>query len=177
MNEDQLKREIEEALSVEPSLHFAAQVRARIAKNRKPSFLWIRWGVAVAGFVFVAVMVARVLPKEKEEAVVQTPAKTAITIPEKETSVPPTPVRRAAQPQKPAAKAPEVLIDPREVAAFERFVKSISEDRIDIKKLIELQKAAAKPAPVEEIALMPIGDLEPIVIEPLTPGPGRIESE
>jgi hypothetical protein len=88
----------------------------------------------------------------------------------------PATVRRAAQPTTPrTATEPEVLFDPREVAAFRKFVEGVQEKRIDLAKLIELQKAAAVPAPIEEIALMPIKDLEPIVIESLTFGARRIE--
>ena len=187
MNDDQLKRDIEEALSVEPSAQFAAAVRARIAESPRPSSVWIRWGIPAAGFAMATALVAAVLVEPKE-TVIPNPAEIVRSVPEMKPQVPPMPARqrpvrvpRAIQPSpspQTAAKQevlPEVLIDPREVAAFRRFIEGVKEERIDLAKLIELQKAAAVPEPIQEIALMPIEDLEPIVIESLTFGARRIE--
>ena len=179
MNDDQLKREIEDALSVEPSPQFAAQVRARIAESPQPSRFWIRWSVAAAAGLAAAAVVTLVFfdlrePGFSEPVKVATPVhahvKEAPLMPVPEPTVTPGKARKPSSTQE-----PEVVIDPREVAGFRKFVEGVQEDRIDLTKLIELQQAAAKPAPVEEIALMPIGDLTPIVIESLSIGTRRIE--
>jgi hypothetical protein len=116
--------------------------------------------------------------------VIPNPVGIARSVPEKTPDVRPIPtprrtvtIRRAVQPAPSprTATEPEVLFDPREVAAFRRFIEGVQEDRIDLAKLIELQKTAAVPAPIEEIALMPIRNLEPIVIESLAFGALGVE--
>ena len=185
MNDDQLKREIEDALSIEPSPQFAARVRARIGESPRRSRLWIRSAVAAAAGLAAAAVVTVVF-FEPQESGISTPVK-PLRIEAKiqreledVTVLPPPPatpvaVRRPAAVPPSRAQEPEVLIDPREVAAFRKFVEGVQANRIHLKMLIELQQAAAKPATIEEIALMPIGDLDPIVIESLTFGPRRIE--
>jgi hypothetical protein len=180
MNDDQLKRDIEEALSVRPSPQFSARVRARMAaESPRSSSTWIRWGMP--GFALAAV-VAAVLLVEHEENAIPRPVAIARKAPEKKPEAPPMPatqpavsIRRAAQPSTPTVAEPEVLFDPREVAAFRKFIEGVQEERIDLAKLIELQQAASRSVPIEEIALMPLGDFAPIVIESLTIGPRRIE--
>jgi hypothetical protein len=181
MNDDQLKRDIEEAVSVQPSPQFAAGVRARIAESPRPSSAWIRWGIPAAGFAMAAV-VTFVMFVEPQEPEVQRRVVVVQRAQEKSPDVTPMPtpqrpalVRRAVQPARQTATEPEVLIDPREVAAFREFVEGVRDDRIDLAKVIELQRAAAKTAPIGGIALMPIGDLEPIVIESLRFGGRGIE--
>jgi len=182
MNDDRLKREIEEALAVEPSPHFAAQVRARVAESARPSGVWIRWAVPAAAFALVALVTA-VLFLELKETVVPKPVETVRNAPRDKTpKAPPLPTAQppatagpVARPSPATAAEPEVLFDPREMAAFRDFVEGVREDRIDITKLLELQQAAARTSPIEEIALMPIGDVEPLVIESLSFGAHRIE--
>jgi hypothetical protein len=180
MNDDQLKREIEQALSVQPSPQFTARVRTRIGESRKPT--WIRWGVPAAGLSLAAVVVAAVLTEPKQIAspkpveVIRMLQDRKVESPTKNVAVPKAvPVREAVQPVASTSREPEVLFDPREVAAFQKFVEGVRDKRIDLGNLIELQQAASQTAPIEEIALMPIDDLAPIVIESLSPGPRRIE--
>jgi hypothetical protein len=180
MNDDQLKRDIEQALSVTPSAGFEARVRAHIAQSGPPALPWLRWGAAAAAFVVFATGFAVWSPKPKENAVqvlqdipVNAPAIEAVKAARPIALIEPRTIDSAT----PAPAEPEVLIDPREVAAYRRLIEGSPEKRIDLGKLFELQQAAAKTNAIEEIALMPIGDLDPIAIAPLTVGAPRIEGE
>jgi hypothetical protein len=180
MNDDELKREIEEALSVDPSPQFVARVRARIGglKERSRTLAaWIRWGVAGTGLTVAAIVILVVGLRPAEIVVPQS----VPMVQERITAMPaiaqaPAVARRSAPQRKtPTATAPEILIDPREMAAFRKFVDDVQESRIDVRQLIELQRKATESLTIEDIALMPLGKLEPIVIEPLTSGVHRIE--
>jgi hypothetical protein len=175
INDDELKREIEQALSVEPSPRFAAGVRARITKRPRPA-LWIRWSVRAVAFAAVIVVVVIALqprpakaPEEqsmvmrtKKPAKREPPSSTRIITDEKPFGIAQT---DSAAPRK---QEPEVLIDPRVAAGLETFIAGVQAKRIDAGQLVELQKAAATPNQIEEIPLKPIG-VDPIVIEPLNP--------
>ena len=180
MNDDQLKREIERMLSVDPSPQFAARVGARIVEHRKVSRL--RWSFGIAAFASIAMAVAFVSRESKNSARPST--EVVMSTPEQKVGAPslpspqlPAAVRRAMTPSVPIKREPEVLFDPREAAAFQKFVDGVRDKRIDLGKLIELQEAASQRAPIEEIALMPIDDLAPIVLEPLSSGPRKVEGE
>jgi hypothetical protein len=183
MNHDPLKHEIEQLLHVEPSPQFAARVRTRVAQSRKPSPVWIRWSVGAAAVTFVAVVVAFVFP-DARETVVAPPAEITVKTPAKELEQSPVrapdravSIRKSAKPSTPTTAEPEVLVDPREIAAFRRFVVGEDEERIDLQKLLELREAAGKTTPVAEIALNPLPGLDPIVIEPVSFAAPKIEGE
>jgi hypothetical protein len=175
MNDDDLKHEIEEALAVDPPPQFASRVRARIAAGSRPAR--VRWSVAGAGVTLAAVVIAAVLFRPGE-TVGPLPAPVSREIASQETLPPPLAPKLQDKPVKtaraPKASAPEVLIDPRSVAAFHKFVEGVQKNRIDVGTLIELQRRTAESLTIEDIALMPLGALEPIVIEPL-PSVRRIE--
>jgi hypothetical protein len=178
MNDDELKREIEEALSVDPSPQFASRVQARIdcIKERSRSSASIRWSAAGAGLTLAAIIVAVSL--RPAEIIVPT---SAPVVQEKRPAVPSAEqppavaLRSAPQRKAPTATEPEILIDPREMAAFRKFVEGVQENRIDVSQVIQLQRKAAESLTIEDIALMPLGKLEPIVIAPLTSEVRRIE--
>jgi hypothetical protein len=171
MNDDQLKREIEEALSVEPSPEFAARVRTRIAENSRTSESWLRWSIAGAGLAAAAIMIV-VVVSEPAETVTPQPVSIARVEPQLEKEVPappvPQPIRKA-----PKVTHPEILIDPREAVAFQKLIEGVWENRIDVTSLIERQPQFAGQVPIQEIALIPLDTLNPLVTEPLPPAARR----
>jgi hypothetical protein len=178
MNDDQLKHDIEEALSVNPSPEFTARVRTRIAaikEGSRTSAAWIRWSIAGAGLTAAAIMIV-VVVSEPAETLVPQPMPIARVAPELEEEVPATP---APEPIKEATKArePEILIDPREAVALRKFVEGAQKNRIDVGQLIALQRQATRSLIIEDIALMPLDTLEPIVIAPLSSEVRSIEGE
>jgi hypothetical protein len=72
----------------------------------------------------------------------------------------------------PQRQEPEVLIDPREARAFRTFLDDVSEKRIDANKLEALFDAADKFRTVG-IQPMPIAEIEPLVIPPVTSAPEK----
>lgn len=175
MNDDQLKHDIEEVLSIDPSPEFAARVRTRIAANKqcsRTSASRVRWSLAGATLTAAAVMLVAVV-SEPAETVMPYPVSIAGAEPKVEEELPATPVPQPIR-KAPKVSEPEVLINPRDAAAFRKFVEGIQEHRIDVSQLIELQRRATESLTIEDIALMPLDALEPIVIEPL-PSVRRIE--
>jgi hypothetical protein len=84
-----------------------------------------------------------------------------------QTSAPSAVVTRAVP--KPGSVEPEVLIDPREAAAFYQFIEDVQERRIDPAKLEALFQASERAQRIVEIAPDPIAAIEPIVVPPLGP--------
>ncbi len=80
-------------------------------------------------------------------------------------AIAPKAVSRQARPH---SSEPEVVIDPREAAAFRSFIEDVREQKIDPASLESLFQAA-ESAEAAEIAPMPIAGLEPIDIKPLNP--------
>jgi hypothetical protein len=181
MNDEQLQREIEEALSAEPSPQFIARVRRQIANEPRPSrrFHWLTLaaGVAVA---LIGVLLLQpwpsqnIVPQESEKTPVPKPDLAIAEVkapPVKPTPRAPVVPRVAAHPPQPksveATAIPEVLIDPREVEAFRNFVEAVEKQNIDPTRLEKVFDAAER-ANKEGITPMPLAGLEPIRIEPLS---------
>jgi hypothetical protein len=187
MNDEQLQREIEEALSAEPSPQFIARVRRQIANESKPSRRF--HGMLAAGMtatIFVGILVLQpwtsrnVVPQESVKAMVPKPEVPHAEVPEPEVAAPAAEPGSKAQPapkiasRPPQPKSvepdavPEVLIDPREVAAFRSFVDAVEKQNIDPNRLEKVFDAAER-ANKADITPMPLAGLEPIRIEPLSP--------
>jgi len=174
MNDDSLKREIEEALAVEPSPEFSSRVRQRIADQRakrSARWPWKVWAPALAmAVVAIAVLLYRPAqgpaPVQPERIAVAAPPEVPVPAPK-----PPSPPTLKAPSKAPALKKallePEVLIDPRETAAFRSFLNGIQQQRIDPSILEALFEAAEKSRSAA-IETMPVAGLEPIVIPPVT---------
>lgn len=174
MNDDQLKKEIEEALAAEPSPQFLARVRRQIAAEPRPVRL-APWLVVSAGLVAASLLIGIIVlrPQEKaerkpENVVVVTPSEPPAPASPGTPTVTKIAPRAAFVPgaHRPKAVEVEVLIDPREVAAFRSFVEEVEDRKIDAAKLEGLFDAAEKTR-TGEIVPMPIAGLEPIVIQPL----------
>lgn len=182
MNEEQLKREIEEALSIEPSPQFMARVRREIAAEPRPQTR--HWTLLAVGFATAALMVGTFVfvPGKSGSLVPATPKEIA------RTEAPPSPpiatVPSNEQPLKPVARVtpaaarrpaePEVLFDPREAAAFQSFMKAVQEKKINASRLDALFEAVERAA--VQIDPMPIAGA-PIEITPLETAAGEIQRE
>jgi hypothetical protein len=182
MNEDQLKREIEEALSVEPSPQFMARVRRGIAAEPRPQAR--PWTLLAVGFASAALMVGILvfLPGKSGSLVPETPKEIARTeappsppietLPSSEQTLKPVARVKPAAGRRPAE--PEVLFDPREAAAFRSFMEAVQEKKINASRLDALFEAVERAA--VQIDPMPIAGA-PIEITPLEPAAGEIQRE
>jgi len=170
MIKDVLQKEIEQALAVEPSPRFVAQVRQSLSaeRDRRPQWLWKPAAIALTTAAVMAVLSLQHTPQIVPTSPSQSIASTA--------KVGPTPaslpkarvaIRRRAE--------PEVLINPREAEAFRNFVDDVQAQRIDPSKLQALFEAADRSREIEQTVPVPVAGLEPIVIPPLTPLAPEIE--
>jgi len=175
MNDDQLQREIEQALAVEPSLQFVARVRQHLGQQTTRRTRWLQWKVVVPGCAAAAaaIMAAILLhepsqPRQVSPAVpVASVEKAPQGIPVAETPSTNAPRRKTTISK--TSREPEVLIDPREAAAFRSFVNDVQQQRIEPVRLHALFDTAERSRAADEIQPAPIAGLEPIVIPPLIP--------
>lgn len=174
MNDEQLQRELEEALAIEPTPHFLARVRREVETGKQRSAARVKWASATAGMAAVAVVIGITVlepsrPTTLEsttppEAVVLSPA-VAVETPMPLASPKATPKPRTIDASRHSAE-PEVLIDAREVAALRNFLQDVQERKIDPARLEGLFESAEK-ARTTAVEPMPIAAIEPIVITPL----------
>lgn len=168
MNDEQLKREIEEALATEPSPQFIARVRRQIA-NEPLRARRLPWMMLSSGLVAVALLTGAALFLSGPSPSV-TPPKVVETPPSLEVQpAPPSAVPKAVsrpKPVPPRQRQLEVLIDPREAAALKKFIDDVQEQKIDPSRLEELF-AGAQMSEADAIEPVPIAGLDSIVIEPL----------
>jgi hypothetical protein len=174
MNDDQLQREIEQALAVEPSLQFVARVRQRLV--HETTRRWLQWKVVAPGCAAAAAaaIMAAILLYEPSQPRQVTPAVHVASVERAPTGIPvaETPSTNASHRKttiRKTSREPEVLIDPREAAAFRSFVDDIQKQRIDPVRLRALFDTAERSRAADEIQPAPIAGLEPIVIPPLIP--------
>jgi hypothetical protein len=179
MNDEQLTKELEEALGIEPSPQFLARVRRQIESESRRRPLRRAWATA-AGIVAAAVVVVGMVISEPEKpAPLQHTTASQVEPPFAlaelpTTSIPstdPTPRVESTRPVRRSVE-PEVLIDPRETVAFQSFLKDIQEKKLDPERLERLFEAAAKIG-TTTIEPMPIAAIEPIVIMPLSLAPSE----
>lgn len=169
MNDEQLTKELEEALAVEPTPQFLARVRREISRERSPFSSRFPWAIAAVG---MAVAVVGVLVYPSKPMTVQPGAVSEVESPLPAPTIPVAPAIKTTP--KVVAKhvsdrpaEPEVLIDPREMAALRSFLDDVQERSIAparLEKLFESAKTARRAA----IEPMPIAAIEPIVILPLS---------
>ena len=170
MNDEELKKEIEDAFGVEPSIQFVARVRRHIAKEprgRWTRFPWVPAGLAAAVLVGVVVFQPgqTVSPRPPTPVV---DSSQHMENPAKQDDTPPRPLPATPQAlHKPRRAEPEVLMDPRETAALHSFLEDVQERKIDLSKLKGLFEAVDKARAVEDITPMPIADIEPIRVPAL----------
>jgi hypothetical protein len=171
-----IDQEIQDALKVDPSPEFLARVRTRIANEPAPSAWRWSWTVA-AGAVAASVVVAIVLSPVREKSIVAPVTQTAAAGPKAPALQPAAeelaPVAQSAE-RRPAPRMviatalavqqPEILLDPAETRALQRFIAGARNGRVDLAAV----QQSTSPAPME---LEPVADIviAPITIEPLAP--------
>ena len=175
MNDEQLKREIEESLVVEPSPQFMARVRRHLENESFRRSKQVSWKAMAAGLAAAAVIAGiglfhSFMPVQTAEIVyVPRPNLEIPLLASANTQVSPATAPKAvSRKTRPHSSEPEVLIDPREAAAFRGFMEDVREQKIDPASLERLLQAA-ESAEAAGIAPMPIPGLEPIDIKPLNP--------
>jgi len=181
--DDALAREIEDALDVEPSPHFAARVLA----NKPPRRSWaFSWTFAVAVSAAAAAIVTAVLVMPGRSARTSAPAATLqiATLPPVSVAPSVAPAAPAEEPRFASAPQtariapivtavpvvrrartaePEVLFAKDESAALQRLMRGITRGAVDPATLSEPTTAIAAPG---QIVLAPLADVSPITIEP-----------
>jgi len=176
MNDNQLQREIEKALAVEPSPQFVTRVRQHLVHDTARRSQWLQCKVFAAGLA-AAVLVAGVLLYTPSKPVRDIPVVPQAAVEEAPRQIPvaqtpsTNPLRRKTTMRK-TSREPEVLavlIDPREAAAFRSFLDDVQQRRIDPARLRELFDTAGNSRAAEGIQASPIAGLEPIEIPPLVP--------
>lgn len=174
MNDEQVKREIEESLAVEPSAQFMARVRRHLENESSRPSKQVSWTAMAA--VLAAAAVVRIglfeslMPAQTTRIVHEPRPNVEIPLPATaNTHTSPAMAPKAVFRQtRPHSSEPEVVIDPREAAAFRSFMEDMREQKIDPASLESLFQAA-ESIEAAEIAPLPIAGLEPIDIKPLNP--------
>ena len=168
MSDTSLDREIEAILSVEPSPEFVSRVRTRIADAPLPGWT-MGWTSLAAGSVVVAVVVAVVISRPHE--VVQPEALAPIARASVQVDSPPddvpaspnlnsakSPERHKPAVSKAAFREPEILINPKETAAIQRFLASPQPERV------ELSFMKIEPQPLPEFTFTPLPVFDPKIV-------------
>jgi len=174
MNDEQLKRELEEALAVEPTPQFLARVRREIETETERPAAHLKWASIAAGVAAAAMVLAIVrLQFEKPKALHPPPSDVVALAPSAaETASTPlpspktTPKAESRQTNR-RTEQPEVLIDARETAALRSFLQDVQERKIDPARLEDLFESVER-ARTTTVEPMPIAAIEPIVIMPLS---------
>ena len=178
MNDAALEREIEQALTVDPSPEFVARVRTRIAEEPSPAsrgFGWLFAGVAAATVAAGVVALAMLRPDQRvkpahgplmsrsltSSAVVPMLSQGLGREPRTSSTEPRTShdERRTSNVERTLS---EPLFDTRETMALQRLIADVRDARVDLTPL-------TKEGPMTLPALDPLV-ISPIVIEPLVPG-------
>jgi hypothetical protein len=176
MSDATLRREIEQALSVEPSPEFLPRVRAALPSDGRLSpwkvqSVWL--GGLLTAVAIVAVFVMTNRPVMPELGRLPDPPKLTAASPEEPTSVPEArkPQVREVSRKKPVPHAsksstePEVLISKSESAALKRLMRGLTEGRVEPAASDSSGIRAAEPP--KAIVVPPISAILPIAIEPL----------
>jgi hypothetical protein len=172
MNDQQLQKEIEEALAIEPTSHFLARVRRAVETGKQRSAARVKWASAAAGMAAVAVVIGIMVLEPSRPITLEstTPLEAVVLSPAVVTPMPlplpkATPKPTTIDASRHSAES-EVLIDEREVAALRNFLQDVQERKIDPARLEGLFESAER-ARTTAVAPMPIAAIEPIVIAPL----------
>jgi hypothetical protein len=176
---DELEREIDQALAVQPSPEFVARVRARVAGDsahgawRRP-WMWLGVATSAIGLATALVFmrseplrlpVLRELPRTHVMAPVDLPSVRELPKP----AVREKPAKESAPHVATAAakteSGPEILIASDEAAALKRLIRGLRHGEVDPSTLPQTGRQLAGPPP--EIVVSPIPKISPTAIEPL----------
>jgi hypothetical protein len=180
MSDAALEREIEQALSVEPSPEFLPRVRAAIPSDgglRPWKMRWVWLGALSTAVAIVAVFLMTNRSVMPEPRRLPDPPKVSVAAPEVPILVPeaPNPPVREVTRRKPVlhtsngasklSTGPEVLISKSESAALKRLMRGLREGRVEPATFDSSGIRAAEPP--KAIVVPPISAILPIAIEPL----------
>lgn len=185
LTDSALDREVQAALTVDPSPEFLARVRMRVASEPAPAAWTLSWAVLAGGAAVATLVVAVVVSNAgrsgnvephddtptnlRGAATVAAPAPVAPRVVRQPASERPLRVVRA-EPPRAAADAPpfpEVLISTDEVRAYEAFVAAVQQRRIPPMPAIEENRPTTSTG-------LPDIDIAPLVLAPL-PQIARLE--
>jgi hypothetical protein len=174
MNDEQLTKELEDVLAIEPTPQFLARMRREIGTERtwffsRAAFTLIAAGTTAAALIIGILMFQPVKRTPFELATVpkaERPLPLPVLVTPAAPSVSEVPKLAVKQLTGRPAKA-EVLIDPHEMAALQSFLYDVRERNIAPARLEALFESA-KTAERVTIEPMPIAAIEPIVIMPLS---------
>jgi len=184
ITDEELDRELQRALAVDPSTEFLPRLRMRLVADRSAPRWSVRWSLAVTAVATIIVLAGLGIWSGREErdelprraapvssasvsptAPSPTPSADRSVVPvEKAVVVSPmlalTDKPRVRRPRMTARAAPEVLIAADEAEALRRLFADISARRLEVSML---------PAEPASEPLMPIStiSIEPITVEPL----------
>jgi hypothetical protein len=180
MSDAALEREIEQALSVEPSPEFLPRVRAALPSDgglRPWKVRWVWLGALSATVAIVAVFLVTNRSVMPEPRRLLNPPNGIVAAPEAPILVPeaPNPHVREVTRRKPVPHAsngasksstePEVLISRGESAALKRLMRGLREGRVEPSASDQSGIRGAEPP--KAIVVAPISAISPIAIEPL----------
>jgi hypothetical protein len=187
-------RGVESFVAGEPSPHFAARLRARIADEQAPGrFRWKRIGAAALATALVAFAVfyggrqrhgSFVRPGESHSSIET--AHSSAVLPRTSQVEPPRyaaahhapTIKHNLQPHDLARRAPasaqaEVIVPPGQLAAAMQFVAAIHSGRIDGEKLLAVQEDLQNPLEIKPIDIAPLQGLHPAASSQAGSEPGR----
>jgi hypothetical protein len=178
LSDVELEREIEQALSVEPSPDFVARVRTVVTADRVRAGwhgTWIWLGVATSGIALATVLlltrseplqlpVLKELPRAHEMSSAL-PSLPRLPVPDLHPRSPRTPRARGAKAVSEFAPEPEVLIAQDEAATLKRLMRGRRTGRVEPSTLEPSRVAQAGPPPT--IVVSPLRAIAPITIDPL----------
>jgi hypothetical protein len=184
LTDEMLERELEQALTVEPSPEFLARVRTHIASAPTASGWSVRWplvalgtsgaliALIVAAVVMSGLLKSRRVVAPESPAVVRTaepPVAPRIVTPRvPETNrQPQVAVSRTARHEVRPSREPEVLIPKGEADALRRLMRGLHAGAVDPSTLVGGPRAGAVVQPVRSIMLAPLMPVAPITLEPL----------
>ena len=183
MTDTAIDREIQAALSVEPSPEFVARVRTRIATEPEAAAPWLSWKLVATGAVAALIVIAFVMrlgeqsfnarPELSASPLILSSSKdvplardrpvvSLILSPSKDEQSAPAASR--ARVAAAAPREPEVLIDPAETRALRRLIAGTRDGSLDLSAALRATTPTAMDLPpIDALAIAPL------TIDPLTP--------
>jgi hypothetical protein len=198
MTDTAIDREIQAALSVEPSPEFLARVRTRIATEPASAASWLSWKLVATGAVAALVVMAFVVSRPEGKppplaqapgaedlrlappATIEQPGRTPVPFPGA-SGFPPPLLPSSAERRRGRAVArtlpvvsgfsrtePEILLDPAETRALRRLISGTREGTLDLSASLQATTPTAMDLPPISEIAIPF-----ITIDPLTPEAGE----
>lgn len=189
---DGVERGVESLVAGEPSPHFAARLRARIAAEPAPARMpWLKWTPVAAATLALAALLAALMLRIQEprhsiapDVSALAPAATPIAPSNPPASEPVasvvqvtrprhTVVRAAAPSPRLASQEPEippVLVPPGQLAAALKLSDALSEKPADGQQLVAAANKAAEPLKINDLSVPPLD--KPVPLADSTEDPG-----